>query len=375
MLGNIVKLAEFEGKDSTNNETTEEEKRPLRILFATEYLPPFVSGISNRCKNWINGYRRQGHHVTVYSVNGSECDVVVPSIVNPFYEHQRFIQGSEVNLHYRTFIMPPWQLLVELLNFNEPLNYDVCHLVAPLCLAFLPLIPLMWLRGLKIYVSYHVYLEYYRDHYIGDGTTFFSKSVNVLIDFLFPLLYYIPLAFFAEAVGIPSKTADFYVFQYSQRVHLLRSGLDTLVFHPDAAFKFEKKLVPANSSETLIDSAQEGDSLKEIKSVTGDADNEISNLVELAGPGSNLGPILIYAGRLAMEKSIDFLIKAMSNPLLKDATLVIVGDGPIRPNLEDLAQKTVGKEFVYSSNLLVSGLLWNNLTMTGRLIKIQRKTI
>jgi hypothetical protein len=67
-----------------------EEREPLRILFATEYLPPFVSGISNRCKNWINGYRKEGHSVKVFSVAGSECDIVVPSIANPFYKHQRY---------------------------------------------------------------------------------------------------------------------------------------------------------------------------------------------------------------------------------------------------------------------------------------------
>ena len=66
------------------------ERKPLRIIFATEYLPPFVSGISNRCKNWINGYRKEGHSVKVFSVAGSECDVVVPSIANPFYDHQRY---------------------------------------------------------------------------------------------------------------------------------------------------------------------------------------------------------------------------------------------------------------------------------------------
>jgi hypothetical protein len=70
--------------------TTAMERKPLRILFATEYLPPFVSGISNRCKNWINGYREEGHKVTVCSVQGSECDMVASSIANPFYNHQRF---------------------------------------------------------------------------------------------------------------------------------------------------------------------------------------------------------------------------------------------------------------------------------------------
>lgn len=67
-----------------------QEKKPLRILFATEYLPPYVSGIANRCKNWIQGYKDQGHQVTVFSCKGTDCDVVVPSLANPFYNHQRY---------------------------------------------------------------------------------------------------------------------------------------------------------------------------------------------------------------------------------------------------------------------------------------------
>ena len=62
----------------------------LRILVATEYLPPFVSGIANRCKNLIAGYREKGARVTVCSVGGTDCDMVGLSIPNPFYTHQRY---------------------------------------------------------------------------------------------------------------------------------------------------------------------------------------------------------------------------------------------------------------------------------------------
>ena len=66
-------------------------EQPLRILVATEYLPPFISGIANRCKNLINGYRERGHQVTVYSCLGTDCDYVCPSLKNPFYKQQRFL--------------------------------------------------------------------------------------------------------------------------------------------------------------------------------------------------------------------------------------------------------------------------------------------
>jgi hypothetical protein len=127
-----------------NSATVPIGPNPMRILFATEYLPPYISGISNRCKNLINGYRQAGHNVTVFSVNGSDCDVVVPSIPNPIYNQQR------------TFILPPLGLLLDLFNFTKPMQYDIAHIVAPMCLSFLPLMPLLWLRGVKIYVSVNI---------------------------------------------------------------------------------------------------------------------------------------------------------------------------------------------------------------------------
>ena len=50
-------------------------------------------------------------------------------------------------------------------------------------------------------------------------------------------------------------------------------------------------------------------------------------------------PIILFVGRVAKEKSIDVLIKAMPNVLkqLPEAKLVIVGDGPCRLELEELA--------------------------------------
>ena len=63
----------------------------LRILVATEYLPPYISGIANRCKNLINGYREKGHSVTVFSCQNTDCDFVVPSLPNPFYMQQRLM--------------------------------------------------------------------------------------------------------------------------------------------------------------------------------------------------------------------------------------------------------------------------------------------
>lgn len=67
-------------------------------------------------------------------------------------------------------------------------------------------------------------------------------------------------------------------------------------------------------------------------------DHEISRFKEVFHIPPN-DPIVLFVGRVAKEKSIDVLIKAM--PLLLEkmplAKLVIVGDGPCRLELEELA--------------------------------------
>ena len=220
------------------------------------------------------------------------------------------------------FVLPPLQLTLDLLNPFKSVDYDIAHIFAPLCLGFIPLLPLLWLRQIKIYISYHVYLEYYRDYYFGTDTLF-AKCFKVISGIVYPMLYFWPLTMFANMVGVPSMNMDSYVRDCGKKIHVLKSGLNTNIFHPDADI-------------SLMD--------------TGDCEDAgvvIKDLVKLPAIGDR-GPILLYCGRLAMEKNASFLIEALANPLLKDSSLVIVGDGPIRQELEQLAIDVVGADCVYS---------------------------
>lgn len=57
--------------------------------------------------------------------------------------------------------------------------------------------------------------------------------------------------------------------------------------------------------------------------------------------GLEKSPTLLYVGRLAPEKNLDFLLRVMRNLHLSfpQARLIIVGDGPSRPTLESLRQE------------------------------------
>ncbi|KAJ3405699.1 Sulfoquinovosyl transferase sqd2, partial [Chytridiales sp. JEL 0842] len=310
----------------------------LRIAVATEYLPPYVSGIANRCKNLVKGYRANGHTVTVFGPYGTDADVKVPTIPNVFYNHQRI------------FILPPLSLLLQLLNPTQPVPYDLIHLVGPLCYAFIFLLPLFKLRGVKIYVSYHVYLEYYKSLYFGDN--------NILAMFLegfFILTYFLPLVWFADTVGIPSKTADWCVFKYSKSIHYMKSGLDTQVFvpRPEHYFKEEDDVVLNPTPLGMPESLKPLPGKPSVATPLTHAESleiaaESLQKKTKTGGSESEGPVLVYIGRLAIEKNIGFLIKAMAHPTLLDASLVIVGDGPVRSQLEALAMQIVGPSNVYS---------------------------
>lgn len=54
---------------------------------------------------------------------------------------------------------------------------------------------------------------------------------------------------------------------------------------------------------------------------------------------------IVYAGRLSHEKGIDTLIRAVAG--IKDANLMIIGDGPLRDELEYLAKSIAGRRVTF----------------------------
>ncbi len=70
------------------------------------------------------------------------------------------------------------------------------------------------------------------------------------------------------------------------------------------------------------------------------SNEEITNLKNTFGIPLD-SPVILFVGRVAKEKSIDMLIEAMPEVIktIPDTKLVIVGDGPCRLELEELAVK------------------------------------
>ncbi len=60
-------------------------------------------------------------------------------------------------------------------------------------------------------------------------------------------------------------------------------------------------------------------------------------------PSVRREPIVLFVGRLVEKKGCEYLIRAMSKvqAVIPEAKLVVIGDGPLRPTLEQLARKTL----------------------------------
>lgn len=70
--------------------------------------------------------------------------------------------------------------------------------------------------------------------------------------------------------------------------------------------------------------------------------------------GIKNGKILLYVGRLGQEKSVDFLLKAFKQIHYKDPAinLVLIGDGPEKNNLKQLAERLNIEKNIYFTGLI-----------------------
>jgi len=107
------------------------------------------------------------------------------------------------------------------------------------------------------------------------------------------------VASLTSLVGVPSEAPLQDFPNRPPLVHVMKCGVDMHRFHPAAS---------------LLDSTKQGD---------------VTQPDKLR---------LVYVGRLAPEKNIEFLFRAMSHHALRTSTLHLVGDGPSRKDLEELAQ-------------------------------------
>lgn len=259
-------------------------------IFSDTYYPQ-LNGVATSIRTLAHGLEKKGHNVYIFT----PWDPRTPEIDEP----NVFRIPSMPFLFLKNFraglLCPP-----HLSRKIHSLNLDIIHTQTEFSLGFLGKF-ISTTQGIPLVHTYHTMYEDYV-HYIAGGHLITAEMAREFSKF------------FCNGtcdVIVPTKKTEDLLLSYgvTTPISIIPTGIDTSHF----------------SKENFT-----AEEILELRHTLGlDADT----------------PVVLSIGRVAKEKSIDVLIKALPSLLEKipAVKMVIVGEGPEKVNLESLA-KSLGVE-------------------------------
>ncbi len=255
----------------------------MRIgIFSDTYIPQ-INGVSTSIEMLRKGLEKKGHKVYIVTVN--------PNNLKYSYDKKVLrIPGIPIGIFdYRLTSVYPARAMKKIKSWN----LDVIHSQTEFGIGtFARIIAKQF--NIPLVHTYHTMYEDYI-HYITKG--YFKKTSKKIVEYL-TLFYCDSTA--TELIVPTKKTYELFKDKYHVKrdVHIISTGIEIE--------KFNK-----NYNSEKINKLKESLNIKDEK-------------------------VLLFVGRLGLEKSVDFLIE---NHVNINAKLLIVGDGPERSNLEKLVNK------------------------------------
>ena len=251
----------------------------MRIGLFTDTYPPYINGVSTSVLMLKQGLEKLGHEVYVVTVNSE----------NFHYKKEDnvlMIPGIPIGIYdFRMTSLYPLRAL----KIIKSWNLDVIHTHTEFAVGtFARLIAKQY--NIPLVHTYHTMYEEYI-YYITKG--YFDGASKKLVEYLTLFLCDKTV----EELIVPTKkTHDLFKEKYKVKrdVHIIPSGIDVTRFY------------------------KENVDLLSIKSLKKELNIKKDDFV------------ILFVGRIAKEKSIDFLIKNLKTILKKvpKARMIIVGDGP-----------------------------------------------
>lgn len=251
----------------------------MRIGLFTDTYPPYINGVSTSVLMLKQGLEKLGHEVYVVTVNSE----------NFHYKKEDnvlMIPGIPIGIYdFRMTSLYPLRAL----KIIKSWNLDVIHTHTEFAVGtFARLIAKQY--NIPLVHTYHTMYEEYI-YYITKG--YFDGASKKLVEYLTLFLCDKTV----EELIVPTKkTHDLFKEKYKVKrdVHIIPSGIDVTRFY------------------------KENVDLLSIKSLKKELNIKKDDFV------------ILFVGRIAKEKSIDFLIKNLKAILKKvpKARMIIVGDGP-----------------------------------------------
>lgn len=264
----------------------------MRIGLFTDTYPPFINGVSTSVEMLKNALEKKNHEVYLVTVNDSSIKydydeenhiLKIPSIPIGLYDYRlsRIYSLKMINL------IKSWNL--DVIHSHTELGIGICaRLVAK---QFnIPLI--------------HTYHTMYKDytHYVTHGH--FDKSSKKIVEYL--TKFYCDTTA-TELIVPTNKTYRLFKenYKFEKNIHIIPTGIEV-----DRFFK-------ENVNKKKVDRLRKNLNL------------------------SKRDTVIIFVGRLAQEKNIEFLLNAEKRIINNHSNikLLIVGDGPDKEKLEMFSRK------------------------------------
>ncbi len=264
----------------------------MRIGLFTDTYPPFINGVSTSVDMLKKALERQGHTVYVITVNDSSFKYDYDDINKVLR-----IPGVPIGIYdYRLSRIYP----LKMVNLIKSWNLDVIHSHTEFGIGIFARI-LAKQFNIPLVHTYHTMYEDYT-HYITHG--YFDKSSKKIVEYL--TKFYCDTTA-TELIVPTNKTYQLFKekYKFEKNIHIIPTGIEVDRFFTENVEKAE---------------------ITDLKKHLNISKNDI---------------VIIFVGRLAEEKNVEFLLNAHKKLVskYKNAKLLIVGDGPDKEKFENISKK------------------------------------
>jgi glycosyltransferase involved in cell wall biosynthesis len=256
----------------------------MRILYVSDVYFPRVNGVSTSIQTFRRELGRRGHETT---------------LVAPVYPQSHGDEAGIVRIRSRRVPLDPedramhWRALDRLERTLANERFDLVHVQTPF-LAHYAGVRAARRRGVPVVATYHTLFEEYLFHYVPLVPRGLMRAIARGLSR--------SQCGALDAVVVPSTAMRETLERYGVRtpIEIVPTGIPLREFAggDGARFRREHGIAPSR-------------------------------------------PVLVYVGRVAFEKNIDFLLRALV-PVRRevtDALLVVCGEGPALPSLTRLAHE------------------------------------
>lgn len=271
----------------------------MRIAFFTNCYKPLVNGVVTSISSLKEAYERKGHEVYVFA----------PRVEDYVDQEKNVFRYRSVNLTSKVKYPLPIPLSFRVKKIITEFNPDIVHIHHPFLLSS---VAIMYGKRLGIpkILTLHTQYEQYA-HYVSPiPERLTQEAIKMIIH---------NLSYKIDCITTPSESMRELIRSYGvkNRIEIIPNAIHLISFKEDDVFKRTEIKKKYNLKED--------------------------------------DKIILFVGRVASEKSIDKIIKALAIIKKRDigkVKLLIIGDGPAMDELKQLARTLkIEKDVIFAGTV------------------------